>query len=84
MNLYGPDLNLLSEAGERLMKVLREVDGAADVSGDQVVGLPSLRVIVDRKEEATRNSPEQIGQLPFRSTCAVVTWLGSWRTPKSG
>lgn len=52
VNLYGPDFDVLSEAGERLMRVLREVEGAADVNGDQVAGLPSLRVIVDRKAAA--------------------------------
>lgn len=52
VNLYGPDFGVLSEAGERLMRVLRQVDGAADVNGDQVAGLPSLRVIVDRKAAA--------------------------------
>ncbi len=52
VNLYGPDFEVLSEAGERLMRVLRQVDGAADVNGDQVAGLPSLRVIVDRKAAA--------------------------------
>lgn len=52
VNLYGPDFTVLSQAGERLIRVLKEVEGAADVNGDQVAGLPSLRVIVDRKAAA--------------------------------
>lgn len=52
VNLYGPDFNELSEVGERIMRVLNEVEGAADVTSDQVAGLPSLRVVVDRKAAA--------------------------------
>ncbi len=52
VNLYGPEFDVLSDAGERLMRVLREVEGAADVNSDQVAGLPSLRVLVDRKTAA--------------------------------
>ncbi len=52
VNLYGPDLDKLSEVGERVMDVLRQVKGAADVAGDQVAGLPSLRVVVDRRAAA--------------------------------
>lgn len=52
INLYGPDFKTLEESGERIMQVLRAVDGAADVSADQVAGLPSLRVVVDRRAAA--------------------------------
>ncbi len=52
VNLYGPEFGELEEAGERVMRVLRGVQGAADVNGDQVAGLPSLRVVVDRKAAA--------------------------------
>ncbi|MCB9727901.1 MAG: efflux RND transporter permease subunit [Deltaproteobacteria bacterium] len=50
--LYGPDFEALDSAGERVMQVLRAIDGAADVSADQVAGLPSVRVIVDRQRAA--------------------------------
>jgi cobalt-zinc-cadmium resistance protein CzcA len=52
VNLYGPDLDELNAAGNRIMKVLRDIEGAADVSADPVAGLPSLRVIIDRKAAA--------------------------------
>ncbi len=52
VNLYGSDFDELAAIGERIMRVLRQVDGAADVTSDQVAGLPSLRVVVDRKAAA--------------------------------
>src|SRR5690554_389541 len=52
VNLYGPDLDELDAAGERIMQVLRTIEGAADVGADPVAGLPSLRVIVDREAAA--------------------------------
>ena len=52
VNLYGPDLDQLDAVGERIMRALRGIDGAADVNADQVAGLPSLRVIVDRPTAA--------------------------------
>jgi cobalt-zinc-cadmium resistance protein CzcA len=49
VNLYGPDFAELEEAGERVMRVLRSVDGAVDVNASQVAGLPALRIVVDRE-----------------------------------
>lgn len=48
VSLYGPDFETLEAASARIMRALRGVKGAADVSADQVAGLPSLRVIIDR------------------------------------
>lgn len=52
VNLYGPDLAELERAGNRVMQILRGIEGAADVSADQVAGLPTLRVRVDRQAAA--------------------------------
>lgn len=52
VNLYGPDFEELERTGARVMQVLRSIDGAADVHADQVAGLPSLRVVVDRQAAA--------------------------------
>jgi len=49
VNLYGPDFADLEEAGERVMRVLRSVDGAVDVNASQVAGLPAVRIVVDRE-----------------------------------
>ena len=52
LNLYGADFQELERVGARIMEVVGSVPGAADVSADQVAGLPSLRVIVDRRQAA--------------------------------
>lgn len=52
VNLYGPDFDELQRVGERVMDALRKVEGAADLTADQVAGLPSLRIIVDRERAA--------------------------------
>ncbi len=48
VNLYGPDLAELEKSGERVMRVLRSIEGAVDVNASQVAGLPAVRVMVDR------------------------------------
>ncbi len=52
VNVYGTDLDQLEQLGQDVARVLSTVDGAADVSADQVAGLPSLRVVVDRAAAA--------------------------------
>ncbi|HJL27237.1 MAG: CusA/CzcA family heavy metal efflux RND transporter [Nitratireductor sp.] len=52
VNLYGPDFEELERTGARVMQVLGSIEGAADVNADQVAGLPSLRIIVDRRAAA--------------------------------
>lgn len=52
LNLYGPDFATLEASGARLIAALKRLPGAADVSADQVAGLPSLRIIVDRRAAA--------------------------------
>ncbi len=48
VNLYGEDFDELERVGARIMELLRSIEGAADVNADQVAGLPSLRVVLDR------------------------------------
>ena len=49
VHLYGDDLTLLKEKADEVARVLEEVPGAADVKAEQTVGLPMLRVRVDRR-----------------------------------
>ena len=49
LSLYGDDLDLLKELGDKIVRVLSQVPGAADVQAQQISGLPYLRVIVDRE-----------------------------------
>ncbi len=48
VTVYGPDLDDLRLVGETVRRVVAEVPGAADVKIEQTVGLPFLRVRVDR------------------------------------
>ncbi|RUL87013.1 efflux RND transporter permease subunit [Tautonia sociabilis] len=48
VKLFGPDLEVLKEKAAEIQEVLEQVPGAADVSAEQITGLPVLRVEVDR------------------------------------
>jgi len=48
LSLYGDDLDVLKDLGDRIVRSLNLVSGAADVQAQQISGLPYLRVIVDR------------------------------------
>ncbi len=52
VKLFGPDLETLHRSGEELAKVLSKIKGARDVKTEQIEGLPTLRIIPDRKELA--------------------------------
>ncbi|WP_342379837.1 CusA/CzcA family heavy metal efflux RND transporter [Myxococcus stipitatus] len=49
VKLYGEDLNVLKQTGDKLVAALSKVPGAADVKAEQVAGLPVARVQIDRK-----------------------------------
>jgi cobalt-zinc-cadmium resistance protein CzcA len=48
LSLYGDDLNVLKAEGDRIVRALNKVPGAADVQAQQISGLPYVRVIVRR------------------------------------
>ncbi len=48
LSLYGDDLETLKVEGDRIVRALSQVPGAADVQAQQIAGLPYLRVIVRR------------------------------------
>jgi len=48
ISIYGDDLETLEELGNKVVKVVSKVPGAADTKAEQVAGLPYLRVIIDR------------------------------------
>jgi hydrophobe/amphiphile efflux-1 (HAE1) family protein len=50
--LAGPDLALLTQANERLMAKLRNIEGAVDVDSSLIVGKPELGVTIDRERAA--------------------------------
>ena len=49
IKLYGDDLEMLVEVGERIQAVAESVQGSADVKLEQVTGLPLLTVTPDRQ-----------------------------------
>ena len=49
VHIYGDDLALLKEKADQVAAVLQTVPGAADVKAEQTVGLPMLRIRVDRE-----------------------------------
>lgn len=48
LSLYGDDLQVLKAEGEKIVRALSQVPGAADVQAQQVAGLPYLRIIIRR------------------------------------
>jgi len=48
LSLYGDDLEVLKAEGDKIVRVLNQVPGAADVQAQQIAGLPYLRIRVRR------------------------------------
>ena len=48
LSLYGDDLQVLKEQGDRIVRALNQVPGAADVQAQLIAGLPYLRVQIRR------------------------------------
>ncbi len=51
VKLFGDDFDVLREKAAQIEKVLKQIDGSADVVTEQVTGLPVLQIVVD--SEAT-------------------------------
>ncbi len=49
VHIYGDDLAVLKQKADEVARVLQEIPGSADVKAEQTVGLPMLRVRVDRE-----------------------------------
>ncbi|HEY5810338.1 MAG TPA: CusA/CzcA family heavy metal efflux RND transporter, partial [Povalibacter sp.] len=52
VKIYGDDLEVLFELGERIEATLAQIDGAADVGTEQITGLPLLSINPDRERLA--------------------------------
>ena len=57
IKLFGEDLDTLQSKAAEIEKVVKQVPGAADVSVEQVTGLPVLRVEIDRQALARYGVP---------------------------
>jgi cobalt-zinc-cadmium resistance protein CzcA len=52
VKIFGDDMEILSEKGHEIEKVLKKVSGASDVKLEQVTGLPIMSISLNRKEMA--------------------------------
>ena len=52
VKIYGPDLRVLQELGNRVRDVMAKVDGVADLACERLEGLPQLNVQIDRERAA--------------------------------
>jgi cobalt-zinc-cadmium resistance protein CzcA len=72
VKLFGDDLALLKEKAAAIERVLKGIDGAADVTTEQVSGQPVLEVAVDRDAIARRG-------IPAREVLEAIAALGTLR-----
>ncbi|HIQ23036.1 MAG TPA: efflux RND transporter permease subunit [Planctomycetes bacterium] len=49
ISLYGPDLDMLKEYGDRIAQVVGSIPGASEVRPQQIAGLPNVRIKIDRR-----------------------------------
>ncbi len=48
IKIYGDDLELMKQKADDVVRLIKRVEGAADVKAEQVIGLPTMRVRIDR------------------------------------
>ena len=49
IKIYGDDLDLMRQKAGEAVRLVRQVPGAADVKAEQVIGLPTMRIRIDRE-----------------------------------
>jgi cobalt-zinc-cadmium resistance protein CzcA len=52
LKIFGDDLEILREKGDQAAHILRQIQGGQDIRAEQVIGLPVLRIQVDRQRIA--------------------------------
>ncbi|WP_291864647.1 CusA/CzcA family heavy metal efflux RND transporter [Maribacter sp.] len=52
IKIFGEDLNVLSQKGNELKSLIENVEGAADISVEKIIGLPQMKVKYDRAKIA--------------------------------
>ncbi|MCA9471899.1 MAG: CusA/CzcA family heavy metal efflux RND transporter [Nitrospirales bacterium] len=50
IKIFGEDMKVLRQQGERIAQTLGQVAGAKDIQVEQVTGIPRIRAIVDREQ----------------------------------
>jgi cobalt-zinc-cadmium resistance protein CzcA len=49
VHLYGDDLDLMKQKADEVVRALQKIPGAAEAKAEQTVGLPTLRIRIDRR-----------------------------------
>jgi cobalt-zinc-cadmium resistance protein CzcA len=57
IHVFGPDLEVLTDLGRRMVNILNEVQGAGDVRVERTLGLPMLQIRADRSRLARYGIP---------------------------
>lgn len=57
IKVYGNDFGELARLGEEIQRVLLDIEGASDVSVDQITGQPAIRIQADRDRAARYGIP---------------------------
>lgn len=52
IKIFGNDLNILAEKANEISKLVRNIDGASDVTVEKIEGLPQMRIEYDRNKIA--------------------------------
>lgn len=71
IKLFGDDLQVLADKALEIQRVVEALPGAADVSAEQVTGLPVLQVTVDRAALARHG-------VHAREVLEAVSMVGTW------
>jgi len=48
IKIYGDDLTLMKQKADQVVRIINRVPGAADAKAEQVIGLPTMRIRIDR------------------------------------
>ncbi|QDV33971.1 efflux RND transporter permease subunit [Tautonia plasticadhaerens] len=60
IKLFGDDLETLQSKASEIARVVEQIPGAADVSVEQVTGLPVMRIAVDRQAVSRHGVPARV------------------------
>ncbi len=52
IKIFGEDLNILTKKGEEIKALIKDVEGAEDITVEKIVGLPQMNVSYDRSKLA--------------------------------
>ena len=52
IKIFGEDLEILSKKGNEIKNLIKNVEGASDISVEKIVGLPQMSIVYDRRKVA--------------------------------